>query len=106
MPYWTAFSIPRICDSAYRVHTVQALEPVHVVAGQIIRCAEHSTVPVDWAQVDKARHAIEASRRLASSPAAPSSPVTRYSPSKPVLPFDQVADLPNNPRAAASGDRD
>lgn len=107
MPYWTAFSIPRICGSTASggPHTIAALDPVHVIAGQIIRCAEHSVVPVDWKQVDKARHAIEISR-LVSADAPSPAPVTRYRPAKPVLPFDQVADLPNHPRAAAAGDRE
>jgi len=106
MPYWTAFSIPRICGSTVGgPHTIAALEPVHVIAGQIIRCAAHSAVPVDWTQVDKAKHAIEVARLVSADPPV-SAPITRYRPAKPVLPFDQVADLPNHPRAAAAGERE
>jgi hypothetical protein len=106
-PYWTAFSVSRICGSTNGgPHSIAPLAPVHVIGGQIIRCADHSAVPVDWAQVDKARHAIEVSRLVSADPPASASPVTRYRQSKPLLPFEQVADLPNNPRAAAAGDRD
>lgn len=104
---WFVFNTTRLCGSLDGAHNIPAGEPVRIL-GCIVRCQAHTPVPVDWPEVDRQRHAIEAERlrRSASANGEPLTPPTRYSRPRPLLPFDQVADLPNHPRAAAAGDRE
>lgn len=102
---WFVFNTTRLCGSLDGAHNIPAGEPVRIL-GCIVRCQAHTPVPVDWPEVDRQRHALEVERLSRHTQPAVTVPPTRYRPAKPLLPFDQVADLPNHPRAAAAGDRE
>ena len=101
MPVWTVFRIDVECGCAQGRHLIPAGHPVHVIAGAVRRCLEHSAVSVDWDAVEAARVALEA-RPI---PANPSS-VTRVRPVRSPAPFHAISALalPFDARAAAAGE--
>lgn len=105
-PRWRVFAIDVECGSGSGHHRVPAGDPVHVVGVAIRRCVAHSSVPVNDAEVDADRLAIEASRAKASTPYTPG-PVTRVSIARPMVPFKAIAKkLPFDHRKVAAGDRE
>lgn len=103
-PGWTVFPFPIECGAAGG-HQVPAHAPVRVISRAIYRCSEHAVVDVDWAAVDRARHAIEVSRQPV--PARAPRPPVRVTPVRKPVPLSAIADaLPFDPKAAASGDRE
>ena len=106
MKGWTVFPFDVECGAAGG-HIVAAGDPVHVVAGAVKRCVEHSQAPVDWDAVDAAAHAIDAARAAGETPPTPQ-PLPfgkRIKPPRPVLPADAVMHTAADPKAAAAGDR-
>jgi hypothetical protein len=100
---WTVFAFEVECTGAEGRHVIPAGEPVRVIGAAIRRCQAHSTVPVDWQEVDQARLDLEVAQRE-QKPRVPG-PVTRVAPPRKPVPLSQIADsLPFDPKAAAAGD--
>lgn len=108
--YWTVLTIPVTCGSADGEHEVPAGHPVRVGPGCVRRCEVHAHVDVDWAQVEAARHRIDAAAaedaaRREREPQSASAP--RFRRPRPVQPADFVrAGELFDPKALAAGDRE
>ena len=101
--HWTVCGLDVVCGSVTGEHVIPAGDPVRVYGRAVRRCAAHASVPVDWASVDAARQALDATR--ARTQARTAAPITRVRPPRKPVPLSAIAaDLPFDPRAAAAGD--
>ena len=106
MSRWIVSTLVVQCGHADGRHLIEPGRPVYLGPGIIRRCEDHAPCPVDPAQIDAARHALDASA-AAQRDRVPSTP-TYHRPSRPLLPFARVQQLLDgfDPRAAQARDTD
>ena len=106
MSRWIVSTLVVQCGHADGRHLIEPGRPVYLGPGIIRRCEDHAPCPVDPAQIDAARHALDASAAAArASVPSPASYVRRARPRGPCARVTLLRDG-GGPGAAQARDTD